>query len=81
MASPDTLERMAFPAELRAAFPSAGPDWDRAVDAGIDVSLLEENLALTPLQRLQRLQALVDATDALRKAAGVREDDHDDPVR
>ena len=71
---------MAFPSELRLAFPSHGPDWDQAVDAGVDVSLLEENLAATPLERLQRLQALVDATDALRKAAGLPVDDVD-PVR
>lgn len=69
---------MAFPSELRAAFPSYGPDWERAVEAGIDVSLLEENLAATPLERLQRLQALVDATDELSKAAGLPVDDADD---
>lgn len=72
---------MAFPAELRAAFPSWGPDWDGAVEAGVDVSLLEENLAATPLERLERLQAQVDATQALRRAAGLSAEEDDDPIR
>lgn len=60
---------MAFPDELKAAFPSYGPDWDIAVETGIDVSLLLENLALTPTQRLVQLQLLLDETEALRMAA------------
>lgn len=63
---------MAFPDEIRAAYPSYGPGWDAAVDMGIDVSLLLENLALTPSQRLAQLQALIDETDALRRAAKVK---------
>ena len=59
---------MAFPNELRAAFPSYGPDWDRAVEMGIDVSLLLENLALTPGQRLAQLESLLNEVDALRRA-------------
>jgi hypothetical protein len=59
---------MAFPSELRAAFPSYGPDWDRAVDLGIDVSLLLENLSLTPTQRLAQLERLLEETEALRRA-------------
>lgn len=59
---------MAFPAELKAAFPSHGPDWDRAVELGIDVSLLEENLSLTPTQRLAQLERLLEETEALRRA-------------
>lgn len=58
---------MAFPNELRAAFPSAGPDWDRAVEMGIDVSLLVENLKLTPTQRLERLESLLNELEELKK--------------
>lgn len=68
--------RVAYPDELKAAFPSYGPEWDRAVDLGIDVSLLLENLALTPGQRLAQLEALLNETDALRRAMG-REDSND----
>jgi len=60
---------MAFPDELKAAFPSYGPDWDAAVDLGVDVSILLENLSLTPTERLARLEALVNETDALKAAA------------
>lgn len=59
---------VAFPSELKAAFPSYGPDWDRAVELGIDVSLLVENLSLTPTQRLAQLEALLEETEALRRA-------------
>ena len=62
---------MAFPDELRAAFPSSGPGWDAAVDLGIDVSLLLENLKLTrwarPTERLAQLEALLNETEALRE--------------
>ncbi|MFT3839516.1 MAG: hypothetical protein QM723_21210 [Myxococcaceae bacterium] len=58
---------MAFPNELRAAFPSAGPDWDRAVEMGIDVSLLVENLKLTPTQRLERLESLLNELEELKQ--------------
>lgn len=57
---------MAFPDELKAAFPSYGPGWDAAVDLGIDVSLLLENLKLTPTERLAQLEALLNETEALR---------------
>ncbi len=58
---------MAFPSELRAAFPSYGPDWDKAVEMGIDVSLLLENLKLTPTERLKQLEDLLNETDALKR--------------
>jgi hypothetical protein len=48
--------------------PSYGPDWDAAIAYGIDVSLLLENLALTPAQRLARLQQVVDFHALLRDA-------------
>ncbi len=51
---------------LRKAFPSYGPDWDAAIDAGVDVSLLEENLRLTPTERLEQLQRMTELFEALR---------------
>jgi hypothetical protein len=59
---------VAFPSELKHAFPSRGPDWDRAVEMGIDVSLLLENLALTPTQRIAQLEQLLRETDAIQRA-------------
>lgn len=69
---------MAFPEELKAAFPSYGPDWDRAVEMGIDVSLLLENLTLTPAQRLAQIEDLLNETEALRQA--VSREGSDDSV-
>lgn len=40
-----------------------------AYKPGIDMTLVEENLKLTPTQRLEKLQALIRGADAL-KAAG-----------
>ncbi|MBF5041679.1 hypothetical protein FGE12_04700 [Aggregicoccus sp. 17bor-14] len=50
----------------RASLPSYGPDWDRAIDFGIDVTLLLENLALSPAERLRRLQQVVEFHELLR---------------
>jgi len=36
-----------------------GPAWRAAVDAGIDVSLTERNLSLTPEERLIQLDAML----------------------
>lgn len=36
--------------------PSYGPDWDAAIEAGIDVTMLERNLQLTPAERLRQMQ-------------------------
>ncbi len=36
-----------------------GPAWRAAVDAGIDVTLIEHNLALTPDERLRQLDAML----------------------
>lgn len=66
---------MAFPEELRAAFPSYGAGWDAAVALGVDVSMLVENLQLTPTQRLEQLESLINETDALlRDLKPVRRD-------
>ena len=55
-----------FADELRAAFPSYGPGWDAAIAYGIDVSLLLENLALTPTERLEQLQAMIEFYEKVR---------------
>lgn len=51
---------------LRQAYPSCGPDWDAAIDAGVDVSLLMENLQLTPTERIEQLQRMTELYEALR---------------
>lgn len=53
---------------LREHLPSYGPDWEAAIDMGIDVSLLEENLRLTVEERLLELMAWNDAVDELQAA-------------
>lgn len=52
--------------QLKEAYPSHGPDWDAAIEAGVDVSLLEENLQLTPTERLEQLQRMTELYEALR---------------
>lgn len=59
--------------QMRAAFPSYGPDWDAAIEYGIDVFLLEANLALTPEQRLLQLEDFIRLTEA---GAAARESLH-----
>jgi hypothetical protein len=46
---------------------------------GIDVSLLLENLSLTPGQRLAQLEALLNEVDALRRAVKARSPDDSVP--
>jgi len=53
-------------AMLRAAFPSYGPDWEAAIDYGIDVSLLLYKLELTPTERLRQLEGGQQLVAALR---------------
>jgi hypothetical protein len=45
-----------------------GKAWQAAIDFGIDVSLLEENLRLTPEERLAQLVAIQRLFDALQPA-------------
>ncbi len=40
--------------------PDAGPAWREAIDSGIDMSLIEESLKLTPEQRLAEHQQVLD---------------------
>jgi hypothetical protein len=41
--------------------PDAGPAWRAAYEAGIDMAELEENLRLTPEERLEKHQRMLDA--------------------
>lgn len=49
--SPSTTE------EACRAIPGFGSAWDAAIAHGVDVTLLLENLALSPAQRIDRLDA------------------------
>ena len=40
--------------------PDAGPAWRAAMESGFDMSLLEESLHLTPEQRLEQHQQVLD---------------------
>lgn len=44
-----------------------GPAWREAVDAGIDVTLLERNLGLTPDERLEQLDAMLQLIHEARR--------------
>jgi hypothetical protein len=59
-----------LPIDLRPVFreqwPSYGPDWDRAIELGIDVAQLEHNLRLTPEQRLMQKHRTQQAIALLR---------------
>ncbi len=52
----------------RTAFPDYGPDWQAAIDFGIDVSLIEENLKLTVDERFAQLLAMTRFAEALDEA-------------
>lgn len=46
----------------------AGPAWREAMAAGIDMSLIEHALALTPEQRLAEHQQVVDFLSSVQEA-------------
>jgi hypothetical protein len=74
MASAPHPESVGFPCEwARERLPSYGPDWDAAIEFGIDVSLLLENLALSPAMRLARLQQTAEFHALLREARRIDE--------
>jgi hypothetical protein len=51
----------------------AGPAWREAVEAGIDMTLVEHNLELTPEQRLAQHQCALDFALSLY-GAGLKHD-------
>lgn len=48
--------------------PDAGPAWRAAFEAGIDMSLIEASLKLTPEQRLAEHQQVIDFLLEVQKA-------------
>jgi hypothetical protein len=46
----------------------AGPAWRAAHEAGLDMSLIEEFLKLTPEQRLAEHQQVIDFLESVRDA-------------
>lgn len=53
------LDTLRTTADAGRTLPSYGPAWDAAIEFGIDVTLLEHNLALSPSQRLQQLDEML----------------------
>lgn len=51
---------------FRSEWPSYGPDWDAAIEMGVDVAELERNLALTPEQRIVQKHRTRQAIELLR---------------
>jgi len=51
--------------------PDAGPAWRAACDSGLDMSLLEHTLRLTPAQRLEEHQQVLDFLLSVQ-SAGLR---------
>jgi hypothetical protein len=46
--------------------PDAGPAWRAACEAGVDMALLEDKLAMTPSERLEAHQKAINRVMALR---------------
>jgi hypothetical protein len=58
-------------AQLNAPYqcpPDAGPAWREAFDAGIDMSLIEDTLRLSPMERLRDHQKSLDLVLAIEAA-------------
>jgi len=53
---------------FRSAWPSYGPAWDAAVEAGVDMFQLERNLRLTPGERVAQHQDALEFAEMLRAA-------------
>ena len=66
MSARPKLEDLKTTQEAGESLPSYGPAWDAAIAYGIDVTLLEANLRLTPTERLQQLDDMLATYEALR---------------
>lgn len=53
------LAELETPEDAGRTLPSYGPDWDAAIAAGIDVTMIEQNLRLTPAERLRQMEEAV----------------------
>lgn len=63
----DALAKLYTTEDAGRTLPSHGPAWDAAIEFGIDVTLLEHNLALTPTQRLQQLDEMLRLYASVRR--------------
>jgi hypothetical protein len=45
----------------------------KAIEFGIDITLLEENLRLTPMERLEGLVRMVEFSEELKRAKALKE--------
>jgi hypothetical protein len=68
---PLSPERLAIAGE-RLRHPAPGSRIAAARDYGIDLTLLIENLRLTPEERIDKLQSAMDAFEEIRGAARLR---------
>jgi hypothetical protein len=66
MREPTDLSTHESTADAGRGLPSHGPAWDAAIEYGIDVTLLERNLSLTPTERLLQLDDMLATYHALR---------------
>jgi hypothetical protein len=48
--------------------PSSGPHWDAAAAMGLDMGLLEASIRMTPAERADRLQDMLDFIATVRDA-------------
>jgi hypothetical protein len=53
------LEELETTEDAGRSLPNYGPDWDAAIAAGVDVTMIEQNLRLTPAERLQQMEEAV----------------------
>ena len=60
------LSELETTADAGRELPSYGPAWDAAIEYGIDVTLLERNLSLTPTERLLQLDDMLATFESLR---------------
>jgi hypothetical protein len=63
-------------ADAGRSLPSYGPEWDAAIEFGVDVTLILHNLELTPQQRLEQAaahQQFIDEVQAHAVAPELRE--------
>ena len=56
--------------ELERAYGQGSAEISAAISAGVDVSILVENLALTPTERIEQLQQVVQFLEELQSASG-----------
>ena len=54
------------------ADPRVGPDWQEAIAAGLDMSLVELSLQKTPWERLLEHDEALEFADALKAGAKLR---------